>query len=613
MSRLVLDRTYEQRESYLETSNEIARRLKTNLEGNCPLEVTSAFLKLCAAQSCGKCVPCRIGVTKMANLIDSMLDGEAKIQDLSLLHQTAENIYKTADCAIGFEAGRMALHCVEAYADEFQSHIEDGRCVANFIPIPCVSECPAHVDVPSYIAAVKAGRLQDAIKIIRNDNPFPSVCGYVCEHPCETACRRQILDAPVNIRGIKKYAADNAGTVPTPEPLESTGKKIAIVGGGPAGLTCAYYLRLMGHDVTVFEKNEKLGGMLLYGIPRYRLPDEALAFDVDAIINTGVDVRFNTEVGVDMSIEDLEKNYDGVFIAIGAHTGKGLGIPGEDLPGVYSAVDVLYRTSGGFGEMDLTGKDVVVVGGGNVAMDAARTAKRMGANSVSCVYRRRIEDMVALPEEVRAAISEGVKITPLVAPVRIEETADGRLDFVGQPQVPGPYQGTRPKPIPAEEPETHLDCDVVIAAIGQDIVSEVFEAVGFGVNRKRFVFEYDCTADVTDSRFFVGGDCATGPATVIRAIAAGKVAAFNIDEMLGYAHDIRVPIHVPPVEALEAASTEARGRIVVRERYPSESAEDFDCVEIKWTKQESDLECSRCLGCDKQGFNSLREGRQLRW
>ncbi len=221
------------------------RRMEASPVGNCPVELTSAFLKLCLAQSCGKCVPCRVGLDRLVEKIDKLLDGDGCKEDIDIIENTAKAIADSSDCAIGFEAAKLVLDGMTAFRDDYESHIDSARCTSNFGSIPCSAECPAHVDIPAYIALTGEGRYADAVRVIRKDNPFPSVCGLVCEHPCERHCRRTIVDAPVNIRGLKRYAIDNAGTVPAPEKAPATGKTVAVIGGGPAGLTAAYYLALM--------------------------------------------------------------------------------------------------------------------------------------------------------------------------------------------------------------------------------------------------------------------------------------------------------------------------------------------------------------------------------
>ena len=455
---------------------DMERRISAAPCGNCPVELTSAFLKLCLAQSCGKCVPCRIG-----------LDRQGSQADLDTILRTAQSIVDSADCAIGFEAAQMVLDGYVAFQDDYLAHVTQGSCTANFKSVPCVELCPAHVDVPGYISLVGEERYDDAIRLIRKDNPFPSVCGLVCEHPCETHCRRTIVDSPLNIRGIKRFAVDHAGEVPAPPRAPSSGKTVAIVGGGPSGLTAAYFLSLMGHTVTVFERKPKLGGMLRYGIPSYRLPGSYLDRDIDTILSTGVSVRVNCEVGTDVTLEELRRDYDSLYLAIGASLHKGLGIPGEDAKGVLSAIEMLDITIRSV-KPDFTGKHVVVVGGGNVAMDATRTAVRLGAASVKCVYRRRISDMTALPEEIEGAMAEGCEVLPLKAPVRIETDDDGAVTaLVVQPQVIGEVRGGRPAPRKADQPEERIACDVVLMAVGQVVDSKSFAQAGVPTDHNNIV------------------------------------------------------------------------------------------------------------------------------
>lgn len=594
---------------------DVARRLAANPAGACLLDTYSAFLRTCATQSCGKCVPCRIGLSAMADIMDAVIEGRATEEDVKTLERTARSVYRSADCAIGFHAGLMTIQALAAFKEELDSHIRGKGCTARTNAVPCVSACPAHVDIPGYIALVKAGRPQDAVRLIRNNNPLPSVCASICEHPCEAFCRRAFIDAPLNIRGVKKTAVDTAGTVPAPTPLEHTGKHIAVVGAGPSGLTAAYYLRLMGHDVTVFESKEHAGGMLWYGIPRYRLTEAALDYDIDTILSTGINLKLKCHVGEDIPLECIGSQFDCAYIAIGAQGAKKLGMEGEDLPGVYSAVEFLREASGQGMPLDLVGKRVVVIGGGNVAMDATRTARRLGAAQVTCVYRRRKEDMTALPEEVDAAIAESCELRTLMAPVKIEAT-DGALLLTIQPQVPSEYAAGRPRPVSADAAPVAIECDIIVAAIGQDIQSSSFADVGFGTNRTRFVYEDDAQA-VIDSESgpfagasYVGGDCATGPSTVIRAIAAGRIAARNIDELLGFDHNVCEKIDVP---LSEFKSARACGRINLPERPSTECENDFEAVEYGFTAQEANMECSRCLRCDTFGFGAFREGRIEQW
>lgn len=607
MTRLFLDGIYERPEATRDVWATTVRRLTADPLTNCPVDYTAAALRLYSAQSCGKCVPCRIGLARMAQILEDILDGVGTQEDLDLLKRTAQTVWDTADCAIGYGAARIALESIRAYGDDYQAHLTEDRCLGAFRSVPCKTHCPAHIDIPGYIALVKAGRHADAVRVVRNNNPFPSVCAYICEHPCEAACRRGMVDAPLNIRGIKLSAVANVGEVPVPDTLPATGKRIAVVGGGPSGLTAAYYLTLMGHAVTVFEKNPTLGGMLRYGIPRYRLPEENLDYDINAILTTGVEVKFGVEVGKDIAIEELATGYDSVYVAIGAQSWKLIRIPGEDAPNAYPAVDFLHAVESG-GAPEVAGKDVVVVGGGNVAMDACRTALRLGAASVKCVYRRRRDDMTALPAEVEAAAEEGTDMITLQAPVRLEIEGDKTI-LVTLPQIPGPYVDGRPKPVASKAPEQRFVCDVLISAVGQDIVTGPFEEFGMKAARGRFVFDETGEASGYEN-VYVGGDCATGPSTVIRAIEAGKVVAANIDKKLGFHHKVEEEIDIPVATFENVGSC---GRVNISERPASERAKDFLGTEIFLTGEETQTEATRCLRCDHFGYGAFREGRSLKW
>ena len=588
---------------------DMERRISAAPCGNCPVELTSAFLKLCLAQSCGKCVPCRIGLDRLAALLDQLLDGQGSQADLDTILRTAQSIVDSADCAIGFEAAQMVLDGYVAFQDDYLAHVTQGSCTANFKSVPCVELCPAHVDVPGYISLVGEERYDDAIRLIRKDNPFPSVCGLVCEHPCETHCRRTIVDSPLNIRGINRFAVDHAGEVPAPPRAPSSGKTVAIVGGGPSGLTAAYFLSLMGHTVTVFERKPKLGGMLRYGIPSYRLPGSYLDRDIDTILSTGVSVRVNCEVGTDVTLEELRRDYDSLYLAIGASLHKGLGIPGEDAKGVLSAIEMLDITIRSV-KPDFTGKHVVVVGGGNVAMDATRTAVRLGAASVKCVYRRRISDMTALPEEIEGAMAEGCEVLPLKAPVRIETDDDGAVTaLVVQPQVIGEVRGGRPAPRKADQPEERIACDVVLMAVGQVVDSKSFAQAGVPTDHNNIVTADDGSVPGLEG-VFSGGDCVSGPATVILAIEAGKVAAASIDEYLGFHTDISANLDIPPAPFRLKHAT---GRVDLTEREANWRKNDFELMENCMSEQEMAQECSRCLRCDHYGHAGFKGGRLIKW
>ena len=612
MSRLSIITQNKAQTTVEELYKDLERRISASPPGLCPVDLAASFLKVCHAQSCGKCVPCRVGLGQLEDLMDKVLNGEATLDTIDLIDETARNIFYSADCAIGYEAAQMVLKGIRGFRDDFEEHILRGRCKFELNqPVPCVSQCPAGVDIPGYIALVAEGRYGDAVRLIRKDNPLPAVCGLICEHPCEVRCRRTMIDDPVNIRGLKRFAVDHAGEVPLPVPAIPTGKKVAVIGGGPGGISAAYYLSLMGHEVTIFEQRKKLGGMLRYGIPNYRLPREILDQEIEHLLSIGIKVKTGVSVGEDPNIADLRKEYDAVYIAIGAHTDRKMGIEGEDAEGVISAVEML-RGIGDDELPDFTGKDIIVIGGGNVAMDVARSAIRLGAKRLRIAYRRRAVDMTAMQEEVAGAIEEGCELLDLHAPLRIEKDENGKVAALWvKPQIIGPVRHGRPVPMDSSEEDLRLACDMVIVAIGQGIESKEFEKQGIPVKRgviDALNWSGINSKDITG--VFAGGDCVTGPATVIRAIAAGKVAAANIDEYLGFNHTISVDVKIPKVRLDDRKSC---ARVNMKERQPSERAKDFELIERGMTCEEACQEARRCLRCDHFGFGILKGGRVEKW
>ena len=611
MSRLKIAIENEAVQTVERLYKDLERRIVASPPGICPVDLALNFLRLCHAQTCGKCVPCRIGLGQLATYLEDVLDGRATMATLGEIERLAKDIEISADCAIGTEAARMVLRGLDGFRDEYVAHIQTGNCTYHINqPVPCVALCPAGVDIPGYIALIREGRCADAVRLIRKDNPFPTACALICEHPCEARCRRNMLDSSVNIRGLKRYAVDNAGVVPAPVCGPSTGKRVAIVGGGPSGLSAAYYLQLMGHSCTVFELRPKLGGMLRYGIPNYRFPRERLQEDIDCILSTGVEIKYNTKIGESLTIDDLRRQYDAVYVSIGAQSDKKVGIEGEESKNVYSAVDLL-GSIGSDNPPDFTGKRVVVIGGGNVAMDCVRSSLRLGASEAKIVYRRRKEDMTALPEEVDGALEEGCGLMQLHAPLRIEADENGNACALwAQPQIIGKIDAWgRAKVSAAAKEPVRIAADVVVVAIGQGIETRHFEQAGMSVKRGNLAALPDgMVSDLPG--VFAGGDCVTGPATVIRAIAAGKVAAANIDNYLGFNHLISVDVDIP------AAISEDKhhcARVNLGEKDAQERKENFDHIECGMTAQEAAQECGRCLRCDHYGYGIFKGGRAAIW
>lgn len=585
------------------------RKIRAYPPGMCPLTVQLSLLHASKSLTCGKCVPCREGLVQLEELLKQILDGGGSTQTLQQMKELAEMIHATADCAIGYEAAQVVLKGLEEFRDEYISHIYRHMCQEEIgQTIPCVTMCPAHVNIPGYIALIAEQDYAGAVAMVRKDNPFPTACAMICEHPCEERCRRNLIDDQINIRALKKYAVDQAAAdgVPVPPHGVATGKKIAVVGGGPSGLTAAYFLALMGHKVVVYEEKEQLGGMLRYGIPNYRFPKNRLDEDIRAILAAGdIEVRCNTAIGRDLPMQTLQTAYDACYLAIGAQAGKRLELEGSDAEGVVPAVQLLDGI--GHGQLpDYTGKRVVVIGGGNVAMDCARSAVRCNARQVQIVYRRRKDDMTALASEVESAAEEGVGLLELMAPMRIEKDAAGRCAALWvQPQRIGPFdRAGRPRPMDADKEPVRIACDVVLIAVGQEVVTAPFAASGIPVSHGCMLAELDCSIPSIPG-LFAGGDCVTGPATVIRAVAAGKVAAYHIDEYLGYHHKVACEVHAPEAKENNRVPT---GRVNLTERPAHERKCDFELTENPMSFEEAMQEAGRCLRCDHFGCGVLEGG-----
>ena len=498
---------------------------------------------------------------------------------------------------------------------------EAARCL-NCKHKPCVGGCPVNIRIPEFIAKVAEGDFQAAYDIISDTNALPSVSGRVCpqESQCEARCVRAIKGEPVAIGRLERFVADwyRENVNAMPQKPQTNGIKVAVVGSGPASLTCASDLAKHGYEVTIFEAFHTAGGVLVYGIPEFRLPKAIVQNEVDKLTALGVDLETDMVIGKTFDIDEMfEEGYEAVFIGSGAGLPMFMGIEGETLAGVYSANEYLTRINlmkayreGYDTPLKISGS-AAIIGGGNVAMDCTRSAKRLGAESVTCVYRRRQVDMTALPEEAEGAIAEGCELATLQAPVRIESDEDENVTALWvQPQIIGKVDKSgRPRPVPANAPEQRIPCDIVVVAIGQGIETQPFEE--YGVPVKRGVIEALTSSDIENfNGIFAGGDCVTGPATVIRAIAAGKVAAANIDEFLGFRHEITCDVEIPaPVLRDHAAC----GRVNLTERPAEERQKDFELMECGMTEEEALQESHRCLRCDHFGYGGFKGGRVKKW
>ncbi len=575
-------------------------------EDTCMVDLAKFFLEFVQDESCGKCTPCRIGTKRMLEILQRITRGEGQDGDIEMLQELGESIKSTALCGLGQTAPNPVLSTINFFRDEYEAHIRDRKCpasvCASLFDSPCQNTCPAEVDVPIYVDQVRAGEYVEAYKTVRRQNPFVVVCGRVCDHPCEARCRREQIDEPVAIRALKRFASDYVienDCWPEVDRLPDNGKKVAIVGAGPAGLSAGYYLGCKGYDITVFEAQPVAGGMLTVGIPEYRLPRAVLDKEIQAITQAGVEIRTRQALGRDFTLQDLkDQGFDAIYLAIGAHNDQSLGIEGEDLEGIKPGAAFL-RLLNISGQGEVQGKRVVVVGGGNVAIDAARSSLRLGAESVTIVYRRSLQDMPAERLEIEEALHEGIKILPMVNPVKAlgQDGKVAALQCITMRSGDFDSSGRR-RSLPVEDSEFEIPADVVITAIGQVPTGELMAECGLETMRNGTVLATEAGVTGVDG-LFAGGDLVTGPATVIKAVQAGKLAAGSIDKYLGGHGDV-----VPELPVERVLRAEVSEQVMPREKMPAicvsceERLGSFTEVETGYDEEAAKKEAARCLRCD---------------
>jgi len=575
-------------------------------EDTCMVEFAKYFLKFSTNESCGKCVPCRVGGKKMYEILNNITVGKGKLEDLNEIENLAKFMDQASLCALGQLTPSPVMSTLRLFMDEYIAHIEDKRCPAGvckaLVRSKCENACPAYVDVPSYVALIAAGRYEEALNIHRKRNPFPAICGRVCPAFCEDKCKRGDVDEPIAIRALKRFMSDNEMKYPwTPEIIENLKEeKVAIIGSGPAGLSAAYRLATWGYKVTIFEALSVVGGMMMVGIPDYRLPKDIINFEVDAIRRLGVKIKLNSPIGNELTLNNLFKQgYSAIILAVGAQKSMKLRIPGEKLKGVLFGIDFLKDVNLGK-NINFKNKKIAVIGGGNVAIDSSRNALRLGAKDVQILYRRTKMDMPAHKDEIEEAEKEGIKMTFLTTPVGILGN-NGKVSGIecinmrlGEFDISG-----RKRPIPVVESEFKIDIDVVITAIGQALdTSLLTKDTGIKTSKGGFFKADSKTMKTNIEGIFVAGDAVNGPATVIEAIASGEIAALGVDNYLrrGMAKEKqKETINIERTFELKEGEI-PRIKISVLEL--KERLSNFNEVELGISKKNAIFEAKRCLRCD---------------
>jgi len=575
-------------------------------EGSCMVDVAKFFIEFVTEESCGKCTPCRVGTKRMFEILERITTGHGVPEDIEKLERLGHWIKQTSLCGLGQSAPNPVLSTLRYFRHEYEMHIMEHKCeagvCAKLVRAPCQSACPAGVDVPGFISLTGEKRYAEALKLHRERNPFAAVCARVCFHTCEDKCRRASLDSSVSIRGVKRFMVDQEITIQLPEMRENainSKKKIAIIGAGPAGLSCAYFLARLGYKPKVFEAEQRPGGMLVQTIPSYRLPREILAREIRMIENMGVDIQTGVRLGTDFTISSLKaEGYHAVFIGVGNPEGIKPKIPGIDSEGVVDALKFLqtYNLRGSVP----VGKKIIVVGGGNAAIDAARTAVRLGAEKVSVVYRRTQDEMPAWAEEIDAAVQEKIELFTLTNPKEIL-TENGKVSGVHCVRMKlGTFDSSgRRKPVESDE-SFIMEADQIIVATGQTLdVEKITSGIELDLAGKSQIKCDKQTGQTSEPWIFTGGDAATGPSSVIEAVAGGERAAVGIDLFLsGDKHDFwrkeknNDSFFDPEADPAKYPRTHMVMLSANRRMH------NFDEVELVWPEGEAIRQARRCLRCD---------------
>jgi NADH-quinone oxidoreductase subunit F len=576
-------------------------------EDTCMVDMARFFLEFVQEESCGKCVPCRVGTKRMLEILDRICEGHGEDSDIDKLIELGHQIQDTALCGLGQTAPNPVLSTIRHFREEYIEHIRDHHCRAGVCPdlvrAPCQSGCPAGVDIPGFISLTGEKRYAEALKLHRERNPFAAVCARVCFHTCEDKCRRATIDQAVSVRGVKRFMVDQEITVQLPEVRENEAyakRKIAIIGGGPAGLSCAYFLARLGYKPKIYEAEDRAGGLLVQAIPAYRLPRETLFREIRMIEGLGVDIETGKKLGRDFTLEDLRNDgYEAIFLATGATGAVDLGLPGEEGPGVIQSLPFLqqYNIKGSVPVKDR----VVVVGGGNAAVDAARTAIRLGAKEVTLIYRRSRDEMPAYDEEIEAALHEGIILKDMTQPMEIERDANNELTGIKCSTVAlGDFDKSgRRRPHVKGGKLFVIETQQIIIAAGQRLDQRMIDDHKFETGMNNFVFADPVNCRTNIDRVYAGGDVTSGPSSVVSAIASGEKAAvsmhqfFTGNEYVFWRDEKVIDTHFDPDSDPVTYDREKIHMIDVERR-----KNNFDEVEQSWHEAVAVRQSKRCLRCD---------------
>jgi NADH-quinone oxidoreductase subunit F len=578
-------------------------------EDNCMVDVARYFIEFTHSESCGKCVPCRAGLDQALAILRRITGGEAAEEDVKALEELALMIKDASLCGLGQTAPNPVLTTLRYFRHEYEEHIRTHRCRAGVCEAlylsPCENSCPLHMRIPAFLQLLKENRIEDAAEMVWLDNPLPASTGRICQHPCESQCRRATVDSAVNMREVHRYIADTVFSGPLIEKVTKrliagrqppTGKRVAVVGAGPSGLSAAFYLAMLGHKVTVYEAREAAGGMLRYSLPEYRLPEDIVDKEVEVIRRLGVKFAFGKRLGEGLALEVLEREYDAVALAIGTWREMAAGVTGEDAPGVWHAIRFLEQVNRG--EPLPIGKKVIVIGGGNAAVDSARTAVRIGAE-VIIAYRRAREDMPAIPEEIDDAEAEGVRLELMAAPQRVHRDDRGRVTGIELMRTRAGDYDASGRRIPVATGETFtLSCDNIIMAIGEKPEADPLRRAGVQIRENGTAAADWVTFETNRPHVHALGDLVTGASNVSSTMATGKAAARALDRILT-GRD-RLQIILKDFTCDNSVSLEPQGgaRNTSPHVPPPDRRKSFDEVVTGFGKTAATAESVRCLRCD---------------